>query len=158
MKELITHSLKKITVPFYDAQLLIIDIYGMPYIPMRPVVEDIGLDWKSQYTKLKQRFSTCVVEITMQLFGDIQSRTYICLPLCKLFGWLMTISPNKVKPEIKPIVERYQNECDDVLSNFWFDKIEKKTRAIDEWNQLELEDKFSRAKATPHSLGMHQRK
>ncbi|WP_428454186.1 phage antirepressor N-terminal domain-containing protein [Photobacterium kasasachensis] len=43
----------------------------------------------------------------------------ICLPLRKLFGWLQTISPNKVKPEIRNLVIQYQNECDDVLWQYW---------------------------------------
>lgn len=43
----------------------------------------------------------------------------ICLPLRKLAGWLQTISPNKVNPEIKDKVIQYQNECDDVLYEYW---------------------------------------
>ncbi|EPL6553766.1 phage antirepressor N-terminal domain-containing protein, partial [Acinetobacter baumannii] len=37
----------------------------------------------------------------------------------KLFGWLMTISPNKVNPEIRDTVIMYQQECDDVLWEYW---------------------------------------
>lgn len=38
----------------------------------------------------------------------------LCLALRKLNGWLQTISPNKVKPEIREKVVQYQEECDDV--------------------------------------------
>ena len=37
----------------------------------------------------------------------------------KLAGWLMTISPNKVKPELRETVMAYQAECDDVLWQHW---------------------------------------
>ena len=43
----------------------------------------------------------------------------VCLPLRKLLAWLTTISPNKVKPELRDTVIMYQNECDDVLWNYW---------------------------------------
>lgn len=43
----------------------------------------------------------------------------ICLALHKLAGWLHTISPNKVKAEIRDKVIQYQEECDDVLYEYW---------------------------------------
>ena len=42
-----------------------------------------------------------------------------CLPLRKLAGWLSTVSPNKTKPELRERIVRYQNECDDVLWDYW---------------------------------------
>ncbi|MFW1950551.1 phage antirepressor N-terminal domain-containing protein [Acinetobacter beijerinckii] len=114
-----TASLQQITVPFHNAELYIVDCDGQPYTPMKPIVEGMGLDWAAQFVKLKERFKTCIVEIAMQVTGDIQSRSYICLPVRKLFGWLMTISPNKVRPELRERVIMYQNECDDVLWDYW---------------------------------------
>ncbi|MDR8351497.1 hypothetical protein FPK35_26595, partial [Acinetobacter baumannii] len=40
-------------VPFHDAELMIIEHHGQPYTPMKPIVEAMGLDWKSQFVKLK---------------------------------------------------------------------------------------------------------
>lgn len=50
---------------------------------------------------------------------DGKRRNMVCLPLRKLAGWLQTISPNKVRPEIRDKVIQYQNECDDVLYEYW---------------------------------------
>ncbi|HFT7639862.1 TPA: phage antirepressor N-terminal domain-containing protein [Citrobacter freundii] len=73
---------------------------GEPYTPMKPIVEGMGLDWKSQFTKLRSRFRSCMVEITMQLPGDTQRRSVVCMALRKLAGWLHTISPSrKVSPK-----------------------------------------------------------
>ncbi|WP_228146884.1 phage antirepressor N-terminal domain-containing protein [Acinetobacter sp. ANC 4470] len=111
-------SLQQISVPFYNAELYIIEHNGQPYTPMKPIVDGIGLDWASQFVKLKQRFSSTIVEITI-VANDGKGRLMTCLPVKKLFGWLMTISPNKVKPELRDIVIKYQEECDDVLWDYW---------------------------------------
>lgn len=107
-------------VPFRHAELLLVDHSGEPFVPMRPVVQGMGLDWKSQHAKLGAgRFSTCMVEITTQLLGDTQRRAVSCLPLRKLPGWLMSIHPNKVRPDLREGIIAYQNECDDVLWSYW---------------------------------------
>ncbi|MFJ5338376.1 phage antirepressor N-terminal domain-containing protein [Pectobacterium sp. CHL-2024] len=108
-----------INVPFYGTDLYVINHCGEPYTPMKPIIEGMGMDWASQFTKLKHRFKACVVKITMQIPGDDQRRDVICLALRKLAAWLNTISPNKVKAEIRDRVIRYQNECDDVLYEYW---------------------------------------
>lgn len=108
-----------ITVPFHGNTLYVVDQQGQPFAPMKPIVEGMGLDWKSQYTKIKQRFASSVVEITMQLPGDTQNRAITCLSMRKLPGWLMTIHPNKVKSERREAIIRFQNECDDVLWDYW---------------------------------------
>jgi hypothetical protein len=54
-----------------------------------------------------------------QMPGDDQRRLMTCLPLRKLPGWLMTISPNKVSPELRPKILAYQDECDDALWDYW---------------------------------------
>lgn len=115
----INQSACTINVPFYGSELYVVNHNGEPYTPMKPIVEGMGMDWKSQFIKIKQRFRSCVVEITMQLPGDGQRRSVICLALRKLAAWLNTISPNKVRPEIRERVIRYQEECDDVLYEYW---------------------------------------
>lgn len=111
-------SLTQMTVPFHNAELYLVEFNGQPYTAMRPIVENMGLDWKAQLVKIKQRFNSVVGEITTT-GKDGKQYKMLCLPLKKLFGWLMTISPNKVKPELRETVITYQNECDDVLWDYW---------------------------------------
>ncbi|HDP5477653.1 TPA: phage antirepressor Ant, partial [Escherichia coli] len=118
MKSIAT-AVSTINVPFHGAELYVVNHNGEPYTPMKPIVEGMGMDWASQFTKIKQRFKTSIVKITMQLPGDEQCREIICLALRKLAGWLQTISPNKVRPEIRDNVIQYQEECDDVLYEYW---------------------------------------
>ncbi|MCG2575203.1 phage antirepressor N-terminal domain-containing protein [Acinetobacter sp. ME22] len=111
-------SLTQITVPFHEAELYLIEQNGQPYTPMKPIVEGMGLAWQAQLAKFNsnvQRWG--ITKIVIPTLGDLQEM--VCLPLRKLFAWLMTISPNKVKPELRETVIMYQNECDDVLWDYW---------------------------------------
>lgn len=112
------NTAQALAVPFHGTELFVVEHNGQPYTPMKPIVEGMGLDWASQFTKLKANTKRWgIVKITIPTLGDLQEA--ICLPLRKLFGWLMTVSPNKVKPEIRENVIRYQNECDDALWDYW---------------------------------------
>lgn len=112
-------SLQQITVPFHNAELFLVEHNGQPYTPLRQIVQGMGLDWASQFTKIKQKFASCVVEITMQILGDDQARSHTCIPVRKLPAWLYSVNPNKVKPELRETVIMYQEECDDVLWDYW---------------------------------------
>ncbi|CAK9884781.1 MAG: hypothetical protein XXXJIFNMEKO3_01173 [Candidatus Erwinia impunctatus] len=129
--------MKTITVPFHGTRLYIVNHNGEPYTTMKPIVEGMGMDWASQFTKMKNRFKSCIVKIAMQLPGDTQSRDVICLALRKLNGWLQTISPNKVRLEIRERVIQYQNECDDVLYEYWSTgEVKRKSTTTDERTPL----------------------
>ena len=62
-----------ITIPFYDRPLNMIDSDGQPFVPMRPIVEGMGLDWKSQQRRLQSRFSSTVVILTTVAQDDLPS-------------------------------------------------------------------------------------
>ncbi|EHK1058475.1 phage antirepressor N-terminal domain-containing protein [Salmonella enterica] len=104
-------------MPFYGSELYVVEHNGEPFTPMKPIVEGMGMVWAAQFVKLKQRFAKGVVEIEIPSVGGMQKM--ICLALRKLAAWLNTISPNKVRPEIRERVIRYQEECDDVLYEYW---------------------------------------
>lgn len=118
MKSIAT-AVSTINIPFHGAELYVVNHSGEPYTPMKPIVEGMGMTWQSQHRKLMERFKTCIIEMMIQLPGDTQRRLVICLALRKLAGWLQTISPNKVRPEIRDKVIKYQEECDDVLYDYW---------------------------------------
>lgn len=107
-----------IPVPFRGVTLYVTEHQGQPFTPMKPIAEGMGLAWQPQHAKLKshkQRWG--ITEMVIPSEGGEQTMT--CLPLRKLPGWLMTIYPNKVKPEIRETIIAYQNECDDVLWQYW---------------------------------------
>lgn len=105
-------------VPFRGATLFLVEHRNEPYTPMKPIVEGMGLDWKSQHAKVSANPDRWgMVIITIPSGGGEQEM--VCMPLRKLAGWLMTIHPNKVKPEIRDTIVAYQNECDEALWQYW---------------------------------------
>lgn len=113
----IATQITTINVPFHGTNLYVVNHNGEPYTPMKPIVEGMGMAWQTQHRKLTERFSKGITEMVIPSAGGSQSMT--CLALRKLNGWLQTISPNKVKPEIRDKVIQYQEECDDVLYQYW---------------------------------------
>lgn len=105
-------------VTFYEDTVVLVGQNDEPFVAMKPIVVNMGLDWKSQHSKLAERFSSVMVEITTT-GGDGKQYEMSCLPLRKLAAWLYSISPNKVKPELRDKIIRYQEECDDALWDYW---------------------------------------
>lgn len=107
-----------IPVPFRNTSLIMLDNNGQPYVAMRQVVEGMGLDWSAQAAKFRANSARWGVAIitTPSKSGD---QSTVCLPLRKLPGWLMTIQPGRVRPELRETIIAFQNECDDVLWEHW---------------------------------------
>jgi hypothetical protein len=120
-----------ISIPFHHKPLCLIDADGKPYVAMRPIVDGMGIDWKTQERKLKSRFaSTVVIMPTVALDG--KQREMLCLPLEKLPAWLLTINPRKVNPAIRANVERYQAESEAALWRYWT-TLPSKTKSAAKW-------------------------
>ena len=90
---------------------------GIIYIPCKPICEAIGVDWGSQYAKIKQDevLNSTIVQITI-VANDGKQREMTCIPLDYINGWLFKLNPSKVAPEVKDIVIKYQRECYKVLA------------------------------------------
>ncbi|MCW8278408.1 phage antirepressor N-terminal domain-containing protein [Pseudomonas sp. PCH199] len=106
------------SVPFYEDTVVLVGRDIDPFVAMKPIVTNMGLDWKTQLQKLGERFNSVMVEITTT-GGDGKQFGLTCLPLRKLPAWLYSISQNDVKPEFRAKIIRYQEECDDVLWDHW---------------------------------------
>lgn len=112
-----------LTINFNGTDLFIVEHNGQPYTPMKTIVEGMGLAWQPQLAKLNanpERWG--ITKIVIPTLGDMQEA--VCMPLRKLFGWLAGIYPNKVKPELRDTIIKYQNECDNVLWEHWNKKQE----------------------------------
>ncbi|MGP5475978.1 phage antirepressor N-terminal domain-containing protein, partial [Pseudomonas helleri] len=106
-------------IPFRSAKLLLVDQAGEPFVPMKPVVEGMGLAWQTQHRKMMDGRFASVVTIMVTTGVDGKQYEMACLPLRKLAGWLMSIHASKVRPELRDGVIAYQNECDDALWSYW---------------------------------------
>ncbi|HAV7170328.1 TPA: hypothetical protein JA123_29265, partial [Klebsiella oxytoca] len=127
-------------VPFNGHQIITAMAAGIAYVAMRPVVENLGLDWATQLRKLRggvgnsnrrdisivddergshmttpSKFGCCDIAIPSK--GGIQKM--LCIPLKKLNGWLFSINPEKVRADIRDKLIQYQEECFTVLHDYW---------------------------------------
>ena len=98
------------TINFNNQQLLTIEKDGIKYVPVKPICENLGLDWASQFTKIKnnQILNDGIAIITTPSEGGPQQTT--CLPIDMINGWLFTINPNKVSEEIIPVIKAILEE------------------------------------------------
>ncbi|TKI02882.1 hypothetical protein FCN80_23505 [Martelella alba] len=105
-------------VMFNGNKLTTIRDNGTEFVAMRPIVEGIGLNWKTQYRKLtsqKEKFGCG--HMTIPSSGGPQQM--LCMPLRKLNGWLFSINPAKVKIAIRERLVAYQEECFKALHDYW---------------------------------------
>lgn len=107
-----------IPVSFHGDRLFIVTHKDEPFTPMRPIVEGMGLAWAGQHQKLtanKERWGIMKI-MTPSASGNQEA---VCMPVRKLPAYLGSISPNKVRPELRDKITLYQAECDDVLWRYW---------------------------------------
>ena len=139
------------TINFNNQQLLTVEKDGIKYVAVKPICENLGLDWASQFTKIKSNeiLEPTIVFITT-VAEDGKNREMVCLPIDMINGWLFTINPNRVSEEIRPVVLYYQKECYRALFEFWNKPKEQKSLKPVEPKPLpgSLEDKFNILKAT----------
>ncbi len=107
-----------VPVSFHGDTLFIVSHQGEPFTPVRPIVENMGLTWGAQQKKLRRSGKRWGVAI-MTTPTKTGPQETLCMPLRKLAGFLATIEPRKVRPEIRAKIELYQAECDDALWDYW---------------------------------------
>lgn len=93
------------------------------YVPIRPICEMMEIDWSSQLRRIKRDpvLAKHLAGVVVMTTPDPETggggpQTTNCLPLDYLNGWLFGINANRVKPEIKDRLIRYQEECYRVLA------------------------------------------
>ncbi len=110
-----------IPVNFHDDTLNLVEHNGEPTVVMKTIVESLGLDWSRQYRKIignKERWGGVALK-AIPASGKGGAQNTLCIPLRKLPGYLMTINPLKVATEKRAKIVQYQNECDNVLWEYW---------------------------------------
>lgn len=123
-----TTQLSTQKISFYGSDLITLKVEDIIYTAVKPIAEALGLAWGTQQQKLsrsKDKFNCIHMNIVAE---DGKNREMLCMPLKKLNGWLFSINPEKVRPDLKDRVIQYQEECFEALYNYWhFGKAERKT-------------------------------
>ena len=112
------------TIQFHNQSLIVLNHENKPYIAIKPICENIGLDWEAQRQRIKRneilKSTACMIKVVAK---DGKNREVLCLPLGYLNGWLAGIELSRVNPQIKPLLKQYQLECFDVLYNHFMPKV-----------------------------------
>lgn len=138
------------TVQFNAQSLICPLFMGEPYVIINHIANDIGLNIKAARRMLNKRFDRHLISVqfiekyatewwcsfekngqkhefkviqgtdSVAHFLQMKSYWFLALPIRKLAAWLYSIDIEKVKEEVKPLLERYQDECDEVLHEHFF--------------------------------------
>ena len=111
------------TIQFHNQSLIVLNHENKPYIAMKPVCENIGLDWEAQRQRIKRHHVLSKGAFMIKVPSKGGEQQYLCLPISMINGWLFGIDTNRVKPEIRQKLEQYQLECFDVLYNHFMLKV-----------------------------------
>lgn len=106
-------------VPFNGHQIITAMAAGVAYVAMKPIVENLGMSWSTQQTKLMKQLQKFNCVHMDMVAADGKLRKLLCLPLKKLNGWLFSINTEKVRADIRDKLIKYQEECFTVLHDYW---------------------------------------
>lgn len=109
-----------VAIDFHGDQIVTFTRDGEPYVAMRRVVENLGLNWAGQHAKLTEQAVkfTCMDIHTHDSAGRTQQM--LAMPVTKLPLWLATINPNKIPDADKRAkIELYQSESAIALHDYW---------------------------------------
>lgn len=102
-----------ITIEFHGDRLLGIENERGAFVPLKPLVQGMGLDWSAQLQRLKRDpiLSEGVVMITTP-----SDQEGVCLPLDLVPGFLFRIDAGRVAVAVRGKVLHYQRECYSALA------------------------------------------
>ncbi|HHT7758148.1 phage antirepressor N-terminal domain-containing protein [Pasteurella multocida] len=124
-----TNQTQLSTVQFHNQSLVTFEQDGIYYTAMKPICENIGLDWAAQYSRINRDDVLSSIILMIRIVAeDGKNREMACLPIDYLNGWLFGIDVKRVKPEIRDLLITYKKECYKALSDYWMKgKAERKT-------------------------------
>lgn len=144
-----------IKVDFNDDSIEVIE--KTQSIVIKDICEALGLNAKGQIKKIQADESFESKLIKVQTRGGLQE--VFTIPLSKLDGWLFSINPNKVKPEVKQKLIEYKKECFNVLNNYFNHGIAINHRAAETDMQKilsELEKQNQKIKQLENQLALQK--
>ncbi|WP_252109047.1 MULTISPECIES: phage antirepressor N-terminal domain-containing protein [unclassified Halomonas] len=108
-----------VSIDFHGIRIPTFNVSGIIRVAMKPICDGIGLEWHGQRQRIKRNavLSKGAVIITAPSKGGLQK--VLTLPLTKLNGWLFGVDAARVKPEVRDRLIEYQEECFEVLNDYW---------------------------------------
>lgn len=119
--ETMTSQIVPQTVTFNNQELITFEQNGVQYTAMKPICENIGIDWESQRQRIKRDDILSKVACMIKATGlDGKIYEMLSLPIQFLNGWLFGVDSKRVKTdEAKKNLMAYKLECYQVLHDYW---------------------------------------
>jgi hypothetical protein len=93
---------------------------GEKRVAVKPICEALGVNYESQFTRLKSDPILGSTIATVAMVGaDGKNREMTSIPLRFVFGWIFRIDSRNVAEAAREAVERYQLECYNALYNYF---------------------------------------
>ena len=106
---------------FHGDEITTFEVDGEPYVAMRRIVENLGMDWGRQSKRLLEQEAKFNCRLMSTVGADGKRRDMLSIPLAKLPLWLASINPNKVPDlDARAKIELYQERSAVALYEFWF--------------------------------------
>ena len=106
-------------IDFYGDELIAVLVDDMPYIPIAPICDFLGVSWSGQSERIRRDAVLSEAAISLRVTRKESKRggrEMVCLPLDYLNGWLFGINAGRVREELRERLIRYQRDCYRVLS------------------------------------------
>ena len=107
------------TIDFNGQPLLTIEKDGIQYTAIKPICENIGLNWDAQLKRITRDDVLIEGAVIMTAPSKGGNQDMLCLPIDYLNGWLFGVDAKRVKPEIKDTLIQYKKDCYKVLHDYW---------------------------------------
>lgn len=113
-----TNTLATVPVAGTSATLTAIEKDGTQWASAKHVCDALGVDWKTQHRKLKDKPWACMVIMTTRDTGGRQQEMSM-VDRRTLTMWLATIDTNRVSEAARPTLEAYQLEAANALDAYF---------------------------------------
>lgn len=105
------------------------------YVSIKSICKAIGVKYETQIEKINNdEILSQLTPLKGSTGADGKEYKMRVIPLRFVFGWLFSISANKVKPEIKESIIKYKMECYNAL----FDTFTKRTSILKEKTEVQI--------------------
>nr|WP_309576806.1 phage antirepressor N-terminal domain-containing protein [Moraxella osloensis] len=130
------------TIVFNNQILTTFEKDGVRYVAIKPICENIGIDWESQRQRIKRDDILSKVACMIKATGlDGKIYEMLSLPIQFLNGWLFGVDSKRVKTdEAKKNLMAYKLECYQVLHDYWQSGIAVNKRMSQNFENLSIED------------------
>ena len=115
------------TINFFSDTVTVVEVDKIIYIPIKPICENLGIDYKTQLDKINSDSVLSKARGLIPLATNSGAQSTLCLPLKYMYGWLMKLNPSKVAPHVSDKLIQYQELIYDVIYDHFHPKQEIST-------------------------------